>query len=434
MRSALHDSAVPCSAVLRFGLLAGQGRISQAMCLSALLFLLALGHAEAADLYVSLNGSNDVANKFVNWNGAATNIQDAVNMASAGDTVWVAKGIYYLSGQVSITNAVIVRSHGNHSAETVVNGNYPAVTSRCFKLSHSNAVLEGFTITNGSAQATNRNARGGGGVLIESGTLRNCLVTGNSTTNAGGGVHAVGACSIISNCDIIGNALMTRPYVEGGGAKIEAGALMVNCRVMFNRQTDLTKGGSYGAGVAVESGAVLCNSVIVSNILPTNINPDFAGGVYLKMNGVARNCLVTGNGAFAGGGIGIVNGGLVENCTVSGNTAGYVGAGVYVSWNKQIAWACNTISYPDELCSSGGTLYATNCCARLTNNVIGSGIITNDPRFMDAAGGNYRLASDSPCIGAGINQDWMRIGTDIAGNPRLSPVSGRVDLGCYETQ
>ncbi|MFA7157991.1 MAG: choice-of-anchor Q domain-containing protein [Kiritimatiellia bacterium] len=408
-------------------------RVSTTMIIFTALILFVLT-ASAADLYVALDGSNDFAGKYGTWRGAATNIQDAVHAAANGDTVRVSRGTYYLAGQVSITGAVTVRSQSGNYADTVINGSYPAVTSRCFRLNHSNAVLEGFTITNGSAQSTNRNAKGGGGVLIEAGTLRNCLVTGNSTTNAGGGVHAIGAKSIISNCDVVGNALMTRPYVEGGGAKIEAGAQMMNCRVMFNHQTDLTKGGSYGAGMVVESGAMLCNSVIVSNILPTNINPDFAGGVYLKMNGVARNCLITGNGAFAGGGIGIVSGGLVQNCTVSGNTAGYVGAGVYVSWNKQIAWVCNTISYPDEMCSSGGTLYATNCCVRATNNVIGTGMMTNKPHFTDAAGGNFRLAPGSPCIGAGVNQDWMCDYTDIEGTPRICPASGRVDLGCYEAK
>lgn len=386
------------------------------------------------DRYVSLNGTNDAANQYSTWAGAATSIQSAVDIASCGETVWVSNGTYYLTNQVSITNAVIVRSLSGRYSDAVVNGNYPHVTSRCFSLKHPGAVLDGFTITNGSAQSTNKNARGGGGVLIEAGTLRNCLVTGNTTTNVGAGVHALGAKSMVSNCDIIGNAIMTRPYVEGGGAKIEAGAQMWNCRVMFNRQTDLAKGGSYGAGVVVEGGSLLCNSVIASNVLPTNINPNFAGGVYLKMNGVARNCLVIGNGAFSGGGIGIVNGGLVENCTVSGNTAGYVGAGVYVSWNKQVAWVCNTISFPDEICSSGGTLYATNCCAAVTNGVIGTGIITNDPRFIDAALGNFRLAKDSPCINAGVNQEWMQNNTDIEGNPRIDQKSGKVDLGCYESE
>ena len=390
--------------------------------------------AGTADLYVSLDGSNDCAGKYGTWVGAATSIQEAVNAASNGDMVWISSGTYYLPSQVCITGAVTVRSQSGNYADTVINGNYPVVTSRCFRLSHSNAVLEGFTITNGSAQATNRNAKGGGGVLIEAGILRNCLVTGNSTTNAGGGVHAIGSKSIITNCDIIGNALMTRPYVEGGGAKIEAGAQMMNCRVMFNHQTDLTKGGSYGGGVVVESGAVLCNSMIVSNILPTNINPDFAGGVYLKNNGVLRNCLITGNGAFSGGGIGIVNGGKVENCTVSGNVAGHQVAGIYVSWNKQVAWVRNTISFPDEMCSGGGTFYATNCCARVTNSVIGTGVMTNDPLFVNPARGNYRLAKDSPCIGAGVNQDWMFGSTDIEGNPRISPASGRVDMGCYEAK
>jgi hypothetical protein len=49
---------------------------------------------------------------------------------------------------------------------------------------------------------------------------------------------------------------------------------------------------------------------------------------------------------------------------------------------------------------------------------------------VDFAGGNYRLLITSPCINAGINQDWMVAATDLDGNPRIS--WGTVDMGAYE--
>ena len=51
---------------------------------------------------------------------------------------------------------------------------------------------------------------------------------------------------------------------------------------------------------------------------------------------------------------------------------------------------------------------------------------------MDAAGGNYRLQSNSPCINTGTNQDWMVGAFDLAGNARI--FDGRVDMGAYESQ
>ena len=59
-------------------------------------------------------------------------------------------------------------------------------------------------------------------------------------------------------------------------------------------------------------------------------------------------------------------------------------------------------------------------------------ISTNDPCFVNAAGENYRLQSNSPCINTGTNQSWMIGAMDLDGNPRISPASGIVDMGAYE--
>jgi len=61
----------------------------------------------------------------------------------------------------------------------------------------------------------------------------------------------------------------------------------------------------------------------------------------------------------------------------------------------------------------------------------GIGNIANAPLFMDAASGNFRLQSNSPCINAGRNAD-ARDGSDLDGNPRI--VGGTVDIGAYEFQ
>ena len=82
------------------------------------------------------------------------------------------------------------------------------------------------------------------------------------------------------------------------------------------------------------------------------------------------------------------------------------------------------------------------------------GNITDEPRLIDPANGDYGLQTvhtqfdefgnrskhpfTSPCVDAGTNRDWMAEATDRRGLPRLSrglmepgqPV--RADMGAYE--
>ncbi len=106
-------------------------------------------------------------------------------------------------------------------------------------------------------------------------------------------------------------------------------------------------------------------------------------------------------------------GGHVRNCVVYFNTASahheynnYRNDGVFSSWEYTSTTPTNGIP--------GGT-----------------GCITNDPGFVDRAGGDYRIRVDSPCRDTGTNETWMSTAVDLIGNPRI--VNTTVDMGAYET-
>src|SRR6516165_10377939 len=149
-------------------------------------------HVSASVLYVDVNSTNPIP-PYSSWSTATTVIQDAIDAANPGDLVLVTNGLYAAGGRqtspydvtnrVVITNAVTVSSV-NGSAVTTIQGyrvsgtTSPTNAIRCAFLG-TNAVLSGFTLSNGSAGIGN-NINGGAVIGPRySGVLSNCVLVGN---------------------------------------------------------------------------------------------------------------------------------------------------------------------------------------------------------------------------------------------------------------
>jgi hypothetical protein len=175
-------------------------------------------------------------------------------------------------------------------------------------------------------------------------------------------------------------------------------------------------GGNYyheqrGGGVWCESA-----SAMVSNcLLAGNSAYGDSGGAFA---GTLNNCTLTGNSAINYGGGGAF-GSTLNNCTLTGNSGG--GAGCCT--------LNNCIVYFNTDGGNCGGCTVNYCCTTPLPGGVGN--ITNAPLFVDYAGGNLRLQSNSPCINAGLNA-YAPGPTDLDGNPRI--VSGSVDIGAYEDQ
>lgn len=322
--------------------------------------------------YVSPQGGH--VYPYITWETAARDIQTALDTADPGDTVIVGDGAY-TTQTVNVNKPVTVRSL-NGAAHAVISG---LGARRCVTMSSPDAVLEGFTLTNGMAAA-------GGGLHLSAGTVRKCVITGNRAATAGGG--AVLAGGLLERCVVRGNAALDGAGIDCVGGVIDA------CRILQNVSEN------YGGGVRFNQGGTLLNSLVCQN------TANFGGGAYCYYGGTLTNCTVANNTAAAGGGVRCHTGGAFHNTIIYHNTGG-------------------NISY------NSGASFSFSCTTPAEQ---GPGNIAADPLFINAAAGDYALDGASPCVNAGSNAAWMATAQDVAGNPRIIGGSGMkiVDMGAFE--
>ena len=150
-----------------------------------------------------------------------------------------------------------------------------------------------------------------------------------------------------------------------------------------------------------------------------------------------RQCLIAGNTANENVVLDWNSSSRFENCTIIQKNFRVKGSGDY---GTNVLVNC---ILPDAAIANSGN-YANIITNSLVKSVSGgtqdSGVIIGNPKFVDEANGDYRLAATSPCREKGIVLDWMADATDLNGNPRLVNILGKVaadalpDLGCYECQ
>ncbi len=443
------------------------GAWSHALATATAVFV--VSQASAATLYVSANSTNPVP-PYATPATAAENIQDAVDVATHGDTVLVEPAQYHLTNQVTITNAITLRSTMGAS-QTFLN---PLNPIWCLWISNSVAVIDGFTMQNSGGTSVSA-----GGVFLVGGTVQNCAFTnfmvdapgpGNSVTMIGGilsnsvvsfyrippefyptAVYCAGT-GLVTDCQ-----LLISGYGEGVGIYLE-NSLMRNSVVLGNQ-----KGcGDCEAGQAVSAlGSTITDCTIANNssvqpgggayldsclmdrcILACNTSTANGGGIF-ETNSTIRDSLIVSNNAAInepgspaglGGGV-YMQGGALVNCTVSENSAADSeeepgrGGGIYV----ESGGITNSIIYFNYATVGGNWTNAApvvfdHSCT--TPDPGGAENIEQDPQFV--APTDFHLATNSPCIADGVVQDWMANAQDLDGNPRT--VNGGVDMGAYESQ
>jgi hypothetical protein len=413
----------------------------------------------AQNYFVATNGNDSASG--TNWENALLTISNAIVKASAGQTVAVSNGTYVLTTQLLLNKGITLQGFGGAS-NTIINAN---ASGRAITISSTSAILDGFTIRNGSVSGN------GGGISMSLGQVKNCIVTSNtiSGTVNGGGVYMTGG---ILRDSTVGNNLVSPYYADGrgGGVYVSGGAIVTNCLISGNvvdNTTDLewARGGgvcifdgtvvgctitnnkvnrrwrnsSYGGGVYLEhANAILDRCIVTGNevsMLGGSDSGRLGGGVVIRA-GVARNCLIAGNQARNQAGGVWMDGGTLESCTIVRNaavTADY--GGVFRGGGTVlncIIWNNTSVGVAPNITNDTSVTYS--CAPSLTS---GTGNIPADPFFVDSGNGSglsfttgdYRPVIGSPCEKTGFVSSWMSTALDLAGFSRLN--GAQVDMGCH---
>ncbi len=191
---------------------------------------------EGRIIYVNASTGNDSNEGFANDNAKLT-IQGALNVASSGDTVQVAAGVYVGPKNKKLDfKGKNIKLIGNNCVDTIIDcqNDGRAFFFHCGET--SDAIVENFTIKNGSVSGVFPEGSGGAMLIRDaSPTVRNCAFTGNSAA-WGGAIELNNSKSSISNCSIFGN---TATEEDGGGGIYFIGAskpVIANCTIVNNSE------------------------------------------------------------------------------------------------------------------------------------------------------------------------------------------------------
>ncbi|SOD90460.1 T9SS type A sorting domain-containing protein [Spirosoma fluviale] len=322
--------------------------------------------------------------------------------------------------------------------------------------------LDGVVITGGNAWSQPyRNPSqlsshiGGGGVYNDayggdsSPTLENCLLVNNKTSGSGGALFndlQNGSSRLkLINTDFINNS------AELGGAWYQyadnssgLSSLATNCRFLNNTAQ---AGGAVYTAVSFEfsSGGGSIAPRYINCSFRANTATDRGGAFYTTSRGTnSFTALIT-----------------LLNCTLSGNAAPRGGA-VYntavplfvravlvisqVDLLNCIVWnngGSNALVNDDYVRPPGVTSGGLGFCSS-TNGLLEAGAVLTsgtDNRFITsspfASEESLQLDACSPAINAGSTALYTSLNgpaTDLAGNARIFPTGGKLDLGAYEYQ
>ena len=350
-------------------------------------------------------------------------IQQAIDLASNGDTVLVMPGTYTSGGAqvVELLGKQITLVSNDGPELTIIDGEAARRCVVCISGESRETIIDGFTLTAGDTNA------GGGGLycLQSSPTVMNCIIKNNTAGDYGGGVLCEQqSTALLEFCQVIDNTA----GIYGGGISAYKGSspTISNCSVL--RNTSVFGGGGLACTKFSEVVITQCD-------INENVSSYDGGGLY-----VTAQCTVTligGNilrnqGAHDGGGV-YVSGGTIDASEVhiAENEAGSHGGGISLGAQSSLSGCTITLNTAQR---GGGVFVDQDGIATITGCSITAG--------MAQMGGGIYIDQDSAPVltncdvsdnfssgaGGGIycgNNSWPEFnGCALIGNQAMGPGGG----------
>ena len=427
------------------------------------------------------------------WGSAYPDLQSALADTNCSE-IWIVQGTYYPdegTGQINDDRASSFTLKNNvaiyggfdgtetlradrdwESNTTTLSGDIDQITGDTGNAYHvligdgtdSTAILDGFTITAGNANAPiatypdpNDPNSSGGGLYISNGnaTLKNLIFYSNKAIQVGGGIYAVADYGVTGYSPTLDNVLFNMNTSGISGAGIYLGFVSTPGSIKnttFDNNTTAYEGG----GMMI----LACDPVIENVTFNNNTASGGPDVSYLIHAGAAifndlgsrptiTNTTFSGNSAASKGGA-IFNSNnsapTITNATFTGNSATISGGAIY-NWasyptlNNVILWGNTAADEPEIFDEQFPSYPPYNAESTIKDSVIQGGcptnssctnIITIDPK-LDALtdnGGNTQTHALLPGSSA-IDKGASCPPTDQRGISR--PQGAGCDIGAYES-
>ena len=325
---------------------------------SALLFLLIIGASSAADIDIN----ND---------GTFSDVQNGINQARSGDTIYLNNHTFTGSGsEISVaggwfSNKDKITIDGSINPNKGGTGNEMSTldaksSSRVFNIGASSITLKNIIITNGKYSGRDANGAGvyssGSNLVLENCVISNCEASSSSRGDVHSALYSentvtLSRCTLVNNkatstYNTVTNSYVVRTasfdgsmtdcivrdnYVSSIGAMaigitiVGSSSNKVSNTKFMNNYATSTKGNAFGAALQVLG--TVSNCTFEYNQANSDVNNSHAGALCFRPGSTVYNCTFISNIAYRGAATTFHASGELKDCIFINNTAtGFGGA------------------------------------------------------------------------------------------------------------